>query len=47
MTHIPETAPGDVATVLGRAEELAEQAGTITNELLSRLGTRLPVVAED
>ena len=47
VTRIPETAPGDVATVLGRAEELAEQAGTITNELLSRLGTRLPVVAED
>jgi serine/alanine racemase len=43
-----EAAPGDVATLLGRdggeaitAEALAAQCGTITNELLSRLGPRL------
>ena len=43
-----EAAPGDAATLLGRcggevitAEALAAQCGTITNELLSRLGGRL------
>ena len=51
VTDIPDAAPGDVATVIGRdgdeiltAPELAEMSGTITNELLSRLGPRLPVV---
>jgi alanine racemase len=28
-----------------RAEELAACCGTITNELLSRLGMRLPIVS--
>lgn len=48
VTDIPETAPGDAAVLIGRsgAQELtachvAEQAGTITNELLSRMGPRL------
>ena len=43
-----EAAPGDAATLLGcdggeaiTAEALAAQCGTITNELLSRLGPRL------
>lgn len=51
VTEIPETAAGDVATLIGRdgplelrAEELAAQCGTITNELLSRLGPRLGLV---
>ena len=41
-------APGDTATLIGRdgdavltAGESAQAAGTITNELLSRLGPRL------
>ena len=45
---VPEIRAGDVATIIGKdqmeeitAEEVAEQAGTITNELLSRLGSRL------
>ena len=48
ITDIPGVAPGDVATLIGRdgdaflsAEEVAGAAGTITNELLSRLGGRL------
>lgn len=51
VTGLPEVCPGDVATLLGRdggqvilAEDLAEQCGTITNELLSRLGGRLGTV---
>ena len=47
VTHIPEVRPGDCVTLLGsdgpctlRAEEMAERAGTITNELLSRLCVR-------
>lgn len=45
---VPHVQPGDIVTVIGRdggevirAEEAAGQAGTITNELLSRLGGRL------
>ena len=48
VTDLPEAAPGDVVTLIGRdgaqelrAEELAARCGTITNELLSRLGRRL------
>lgn len=48
VTEIPETASGDTAVLIGRdgeleisAYELAEADGTITNELLSRLGSRL------
>ena len=47
MTHIPEARPGDIVTFLGtdgpcclRAEEMADKAGTITNELLCRLHVR-------
>jgi len=43
--------PGDIVTLIGRdggqaipAEEVAGRCGTITNELLSRLGGRLPLV---
>ena len=48
VTDIPDVAPGDTATLIGRdgqeeitAPELAKLAGTITNDLLSGLGTRL------
>ena len=48
VTDIPDVNPGDVATLIGcdgqetiSAEQVADEAGTITNELLSRLGTRL------
>ena len=51
VTDVPQAAPGAVVTLIGRdgaerigAEEVAGQCGTITNELLSRLGARLPVV---
>ena len=51
VTHLPQAAPGDIVTLLGadgdtvlRAEEVAVQCGTIANELLSRLGARLPIV---
>ena len=47
VSRIPDARPGDVVTILGtdgnhtlRAEELAEAAGTITNELLCRLHVR-------
>ena len=47
VTGVPEIQAGDVATLIGRdgnqeipAEEVAERCGTITNELLSRLGKR-------
>lgn len=48
VTNVEGVAQGDVVTVIGRdgleevtAEQLAASAGTITNELLSRLGSRL------
>ncbi|MBM6952662.1 alanine racemase C-terminal domain-containing protein [Enorma phocaeensis] len=44
-----ELRPGDVATIVGRSgaacarmEDVAADAGTIANELVSRLGPRLP-----
>ena len=49
VTDVPEVRPGDTATLIGRdgdleisAEEVAERCGTITNELLSRMGSRTP-----
>ena len=54
VSGVPQAAPGDVVTLIGqdggetiRAEEVAGQCGTITNELLSRLGHRLPIVTEE
>lgn len=48
ITHIPGVGPGDIATIMGQdgkekitPEQLARGAGTITNELFSRLGSRL------
>ena len=50
ISDIPEAiSAGDIAVLIGtsgalqiRAEEIAEQSGSITNEVLSRLGVRLP-----
>lgn len=51
VSHLQEVCPGDVVTLMGRdgsqeicAEDVAGQCGTITNELLSRMGSRLPLV---
>ena len=51
VSGAPDVSAGDVATLIGRdgtemipAEELAERCGTITNEILSRLGGRLGIV---
>lgn len=52
VTDIPNVYAGEVAVIIGRSGneeitvyELAEKTGTITNEVLSRLGGRLPRVA--
>ena len=51
ITGLPNAVPGDIVTLIGSdsgaflpAEEAAQTAGTISNELLSRLGRRLGVV---
>lgn len=48
VTEIPQVRAGDIAVLIGRAGdaeltayEMAEAAGTITNEILSRMGSRL------
>jgi serine/alanine racemase len=48
ITDVPEVRPGDIATIIGQdgvdeitATEVASLSGSITNELLSRLGSRL------
>lgn len=48
ITGVPDVKAGDIAVIIGRsgdeeitACDLAEQAGTISNEILSRLGERL------
>lgn len=48
ITHIKNVEQGDVVTIIGQdgrgrisAEQIAKESGTITNELLSRLGNRL------
>jgi len=53
VTEIPRISPGDEAVLIGksgnleiRAEDLAQWAGTISNEIVSRLGERLELVAE-
>ena len=50
VTELDAVSPGDVVTLIGRdggqeirAEETAERCGTITNELLSRLGSRISI----
>lgn len=53
VTALDQVSPGDRVTLIGQdgknrlsAEEVAVQCGTIANELLSRLGHRLPVVVK-
>lgn len=48
VTEVPNVRPGDIATLIGRdgdaeltAARVARDAGTIANELLSRLGSRV------
>ena len=48
ITDIPDVNQGDVAMVIGQSGDneisvydLAEQEGTITNEIVSRFGNRL------
>lgn len=48
ITDIPNVKSGDIAVIIGKSDQkeitaydLAEKSGTITNELLSRLGSRL------
>ena len=54
ITDAPGVAVGDIATlVVNRkdsrisAPRIAEQAGSISNELLSRMGSRLPIVIKE
>ena len=54
ITDAPGVAVGDIATlVVNRkdsrisAPRIAEQAGSISNELLSRMGNRLPIVIKE
>ena len=51
ITAVPDAVAGDVATLIGRdgedeltVDDVAEQAGTISYEVLTRLGCRLPRV---
>ncbi|ROR28719.1 serine/alanine racemase [Mobilisporobacter senegalensis] len=51
VTEIKEVKPNDIATIIGkdgeeeiRCEDFAERCGTITNEILSRLGNRLEYI---
>ena len=49
VTDVPGVVDGDIAELIGdasplRAGEVAARCGTIPNELLSRLGARLPMV---
>ncbi len=53
LTDVPQVRAGDEAILIGRsgdleirAEDLAGWAGTISNEILSRLGSRLERVME-
>lgn len=51
VTDVPGVAVGDAAELIGAppltAGEVAARCGTIPNELLSRLGTRLPVITKE
>ena len=49
VSNLSKIEDGDIVTLIGeerqiKAEEVAQKAGTITNELLSRLGKRLPII---
>jgi len=49
VTGVEDVKPGDIVTLIGkngdeeiRCEDMAEASGTITNDILTRLGSRLP-----
>ena len=50
--RIEEAGPGDIVTIIGRdgddnpVEDIAESCGTITNEILSRLGALPRIITE-
>lgn len=49
VSNLSKIKDGDIVTLIGEekqieAEEVAQKADTITNELLSRLGKRLPII---
>lgn len=51
VTRIDHVRQGDTVVMIGRSKnqeitamDIADQAGTITNEIVSRLGTRLATV---
>lgn len=49
VSNLSKIEDGDIVTLIGEekqieAEEVAQKADTITNELLSRLGKRLPII---
>ncbi len=53
VTDAGEVARGDVATLIGMEEDggisapaIADNAGSISNELLCRMGGRLPVIVK-
>ena len=53
VTHIADVKQGDIAVVIGQdgdreisAIDIAKQTGTVPNEVLSRLGSRMPVVVK-
>ena len=49
ITDAPGVAVGDIATLVDNRKDsrIAEQAGSISNELLSRMGSRLPIVIKE
>ena len=54
ITEVPGVAVGDIAALIDRRESsllsashIAEQTGSISNELLSRMGSRLPIVIKE
>lgn len=54
ITDAPGVAVGDIATLVDNrkdsrisAPRIAEQAGSISNKLLSRMGSRLPIVIKE
>lgn len=54
ITEVLGVAVGDIATLINRRESgllsashIAEKTGSISNELLSRMGSRLPIVIKE
>lgn len=54
ITDAPGVAVGDIATLVDNRKDsristprIAEKAGSISNELLSRMGSRLPIVIKE